>query len=247
MFFLVSSVLASANGRPSGRISRSRARPIVVSTIEVLLLRLPSSAITTSVMRTLTLACSSHHAVVVGALHFGDVGEHHALALLVLQRAGHVVQAQHDVLRRHDDRLAVGRRQDVVGRHHQRARFQLGFQRERHVDGHLVTVEVGVERGADQRVQLDGLAFDQHRLERLDAEAMQGRGAVQQHRMLADDFFQDVPDFRFFALDQLLGGLDGRGQATTLQLGEDEGLEQLQRHLLRQAALVQAQGTDRPR
>ena len=44
-----------------------------------------------------------------------------------------------------------------------------------------------------------------------------------------------------FALDQLLRGLDRRGEATALQLGEDEGLEQLERHLLRQAALVQAQ------
>ncbi|MNV22416.1 hypothetical protein D3C71_1133870 [compost metagenome] len=59
MFFLVSSVLASANGRPSGRISASRARPMVVSTIEVLLCLLPSSSVTTSVMRTLTRACSS--------------------------------------------------------------------------------------------------------------------------------------------------------------------------------------------
>src|SRR3546814_1452849 len=91
----------------------------------------------------------------------------------------HVVQAQHHVLRRHDERLAVGRRQDVVGRHHQRARFELGFQRERHVDGHLVTVEVGVERGADQRMQLDGLAFDQHRLERLDARSEEHTSELQ--------------------------------------------------------------------
>ena len=174
-------------------------------------------------------------------MHFGDVGERHALALRVLQRAGHVVQAEHDVLRRHDDRLAVRRRQDVVGRHHQRARFQLRFERQRHVHGHLVTVEVGVERGADQRMQLDRLAFDQHRLERLDAEAMQGRRAVQQHRMFADHFFEDVPDLGLFALDQLLRRLDRGGEATALQLGEDEGLEQLERHLLRQAALVQAQ------
>jgi hypothetical protein len=31
-----------------------------------------------------------------------------------------------------------------------------------YVDGHLVAVEVGVEGHADQRVQLDRLAFDQH-------------------------------------------------------------------------------------
>ena len=44
-----------------------------------------------------------------------------------------------------------------------------------------------------------------------------------------------------FALDELLGRLDRRGEATALQLGEDEGLEELERHLLRQAALVQVQ------
>jgi hypothetical protein len=46
---------------------------------------------------------------------------------------------------------------------------------EGHVDGHLITVEVGVVGGADQRVKLNGLTFDQHRLEGLNAEAMQGR------------------------------------------------------------------------
>ena len=43
--------------------------------------------------------------------------------------------------------------------------------RERHVHRHLVAVEVGVERGADERVDLDGLALDQDRLEGLDARA----------------------------------------------------------------------------
>ncbi len=65
--------------------------------------------------------------------------------------------------------------QDVVGRHHQDARFQLRFERQRDVHGHLVAVEVGVEGGADQRMKLDRLAFDQHRLERLDAEAVERR------------------------------------------------------------------------
>ena len=91
-------------------------------------------------------------------------------------------------------------------------------------------------------MQLDGLALDQHGLERLDAEAVQGRRAVQQHRMFADHLFEDVPHFRSFALDQALCRLDGRGFAAQLQLGEDEGLEQFQRHFLRQSALVQTQG-----
>ena len=107
---------------------------------------------------------------------------------------------------------------------------------------HLVTVEVGVEGGTDQRVQLDRLALDQHRLEGLDAKSMQGRRAVEQHRMLADDFLEDIPDFAFFLFDQLLGRLDRRRQAATLQLGEDERLEKFQRHLFRQTALMQLEG-----
>src|ERR1051325_7917438 len=70
---------------------------------------------------------------------------------------------------------------------------------------------------------------------------MQRRRAVQENGMLADDFLEDVPDFRTFAFHEPFGGLDGRRVAADLQLLEDERLEQLERHLLRQAALVQAQ------
>ncbi len=172
-------------------------------------------------------------------MDFRDVRERHAFARNVLERARHVVKTEHDVLRRHDDRLAVRGRQDVVRRHHERARFELRFERQRNVYGHLVAIEVRVERGADERMQLDRLAFDENRLERLNAETMQRRRAVEQHRMLADHLFEDVPHLGALALDELLGGLDRRGETTALQLRENERLEQLERHLLRQAALVQ--------
>ena len=177
----------------------------------------------------------------VGALDFGDVGEEHPLALRVDLVARRVVEAQHDVLRRHDARLAVRRQQHVVRRQHQRARLHLRLERQRHVDGHLVAVEVGVERRADERVQLDRLAFDQHRLERLDAEAVQRRRAVQHHRVLADHVLEDVPDDGLLRLDHLLRGLDRGREAHRLELVEDERLEELERHQLRQAALVQLQ------
>ena len=141
--------------------------------------------------------------------------------------------------------LPLAGRQDVVGRHHEHARFHLRFDRQRHVHGHLVAVEVGVERRADQRVQLDRLALDQHRLERLDAEAVQRRRAVQENRVLLDDLFEDVPDLGPLLLDQLLGALDRGDEAALFELVVDERLEQLERHLLRQAALVQLElGTD---
>src|SRR4026207_438108 len=68
--------------------------------------------------------------------------------------------------------------------------------------------EAGVEGGAHQRMELDRLALDQHRLEGLDAQAVQRRRAVEHHRVLADHLFQDVPDLGHFLLDQALGGLD---------------------------------------
>ena len=46
------------------------------------------------------------------------------------------------------------------------------------MNGHLVSVEVGVEGSADQRMKLDGLTFYQHRLERLDTQTVQRRRAV---------------------------------------------------------------------
>ena len=48
--------------------------------------------------------------------------------------------------------------------------------------GHLVAVEVGVERRADQRVKLNRRPFDQDRLEGLNAQAVERRRPVEEHR-----------------------------------------------------------------
>nr|AHE14899.1 hypothetical protein asmbl_7 [uncultured bacterium] len=166
------------------------------------------------------------------------------LALGQLRRpgqGGQVVQAQHHVLGRRGDRTTVGRAQDVVAGQHQDAGLGLGLGRQRQVHRHLVAVEVRVEGGADQRVDLDGLALDQLRLEGLDAQPVQGRRAVQQHRVLGDDLLEHVPHHRPRALHHPLGGLDVLRVVEVHQPLHDEGLEQLQRHLLGQAALVQLQ------
>ena len=132
-------------------------------------------------------------------------------------------------------------RQDVVGGQHQDAGLGLSLGRQRQVDSHLVAVEVGVEGVAHQRVHLDRLALDQHRLERLDAQAMERGCAVEQHRMLGDHLFQHVPDLGHHRVDHLLGGLDVLHELALDQPAHDERLEQLQRHQLGQPALVQVQ------
>ena len=110
------------------------------------------------------------------------------------------------------------------------------------MDGHLVAVEVGVEGGAHQRVDLQGLALDQHRLEGLDAEAVQRWCTVEQHRVLLDDVFEHVPHLRAATLDHALRALDVLRQLEVDEALHDERLEQLERHQLRQTALVQLQG-----
>ena len=170
---------------------------------------------------------------------FVDVGKYAAFALAALLGLGQVVETQHHVLRRHGDGLARGRRKNVVRGQHQHAGFNLRLRRERNVHGHLVAVEVGVEGGADQRMNLDGLAFHQHRLKSLNAEAMKRGSAVEQNRVVLDDLFKDVPHYRLLHLYHFFGLLDGGALAGLLKAVIDERLEELERHLLGQAALVQ--------
>ena len=127
------------------------------------------------------------------------------------------------------------------------ARLGLGLGRQRQVHGHLVAVEVGVERRAHERVDLDRLALDEHRLEGLDAQAVQGRRPVEEHRVLLDDLVEDVPHLGTATLDHALGRLDVLGQLEVDEPLHDEGLEQLERHELGQAALVQLAASGRRR
>ena len=175
-------------------------------------------------------------------IYFLQISKNPALALGIDSFTGHVIQTQYNVLRRNDDRLAVSGRENVVGRHHQRTRFKLGFQRQRYVYGHLVTIEVSVERRTDQWVQLNRLTFDKYRLKRLDAQTVQCRRAVQHNRMFANNFGQNVPNLGQLALNHFLGRFDRRCHAAQFELAKNERLEQLESHLLRQTALMQTQG-----
>ena len=194
-----------------------------------------------SANRILTLLCSDDLAAVEGHDRLGRRGERPALAGHALALGREEEQADDHVLGGHGHRTAVRRLEDVVGRQHQDPRLGLGLGRQRQVHRHLVTVEVGVERRADERVDLDGLALDQLRLEGLDAEAVQRGRPVEQHRVLGDDLFEDVPHDRAGALDHPLGGLDVLRVRQVDQALHHERLEQLQRHLLGQTALVQLQ------
>jgi len=117
--------------------------------------------------------------------------------------------------------------------------LDLSLDRERQMDGHLVAVEVGVEALADQRMELDRIAFHEHRLEGLDAHAVQRRSTIEKHRVVADDFLEDVPNLGILPLEHLLGALDRVGVAEFLEPPNDERLVEFERDLLGQTALME--------
>ena len=178
---------------------------------------------------------------VVGVHGVVDVDEDTTLAGEAVASSGQVVQTDDHVLRRNRQRTTVSRRFDVVGREHQHAGLSLGLGSERHVHSHLVAVEVGVEGGADQRMQLDGLTLDEHGLKGLDTQAVQGRCAVQQHRVLGDDLFEHVPNVARATIDRAASRLDVGGVLELDQALHHEGLEQLEGHLAGKTALVKLQ------
>jgi len=152
-----------------------------------------------------------------------------------------VVAAQNDVIQRRDHGTSVRRLEQVPVRQHQDPRLSLRVSRQRDVHRHLVTVEVRVERLAYQWVDLDGLAIDKDRLERLDAETVQRRRPVQHDRMVLDHVLQCVPHLGLQPIHHALGRLDVGREPVLDQPLHHEGLEQLERHLARQSALVKLQ------
>src|SRR5215218_7487228 len=143
----------------------------------------------------------------------------------VLWAVGDVVESEHHVLRGEHEDAGLGLRLGTQG----------------HVHRHLVAVEVRVEGGTDERVDLDGLALHEHGLERLDAEAVERRRAVQEHRVLLDDVLQDVPNLGTEPFDHLLGAADVRRQGPINEDLHHERLEELDGHQAWEAALVHLQ------
>ena len=109
------------------------------------------------------------------------------------------------------------------------------------MDGHLVTVEVGVEGGTCQRVELDGLTLDHLGLECLDTETVKCRGSVEQHGVTLHHILEDVPYNGFLAVDNLLGRLDGLDDAALDEFADDEGFVKLGGHVFGKTALMHLQ------
>ncbi len=88
--------------------------------------------------------------------------------------------------------------------------------------GHLIAIEVSVEGGADQRMDLDGLTLNENGLEGLNAQPVQRWRTVEQHGVFLDHLIQAVPYLGRLFLHHLLGAFDGGHIAALLQLVVDE-------------------------
>ena len=175
---------------------------------------------------------------VIGDDYFLGAVELEAVALCTGTLLGDVVQTQHHILGGNGNRRTVGRIQDVVRAQHQELCLHDGGIAQRQVDGHLVTVEVRIECGTGERMQLDGLALNHARLESLDTQTVQGRCTVQEHRMAFHHVFQDVPDNGIPAVHNLLGALYGFDDAALDELADHKRLVKLGRHEFGKTALV---------
>ena len=90
---------------------------------------------------------------------------------------------------------------------------------------HLVTVEVSVESCTYERVELDGTALNEDRLESLDTESVKRRSTVQEDGVILDDIFEDIPYLRVCSVNELPCCLDIELLVEFNELLDYEGLK----------------------
>ena len=109
------------------------------------------------------------------------------------------------------------------------------------MDRHLIAVEVSVERRTYERVELDGSALYEYRLECLYTQTVERRSSVEHYGVVLDDVLESVPYLVVGTVDELSCGLDICDCLLVNESLEYERLEELECHLLRETALVHLQ------
>ncbi len=152
-----------------------------------------------------------------------------------------VIPAEHHIECRSDDRLSGSRLQEVLRGKHDFSTFLSGLVGQRHMHGHLVSVEVRIESGAYHRVQTDRLSLDQYRLKSLNGKSVQSRCAVKQDIVVLDDLIEDFVCFLGIGIHHAAGGSDIVREFLLDQFLNNKRFEQFERHFLRQSALMEFQ------
>ena len=110
---------------------------------------------------------------------------------------------------------------------------------------HLVAVKVRVERNAHRWRYLDREPFYQPGAERLNAQAMERGGAVQEYPAVLNDLLKDRPHFVACLLYQAVSVPDIVRKSAPYHFPDNERAEKFERHFFRQSAFVDREpGTD---
>ena len=177
-------------------------------------------------------------AQILGQHRFERILKDHSLALFVFSHIGQIVVTHHHILGRPHHRRTVSRREDINRSHHKSMRLSLSFYTQRKMHRHLVAVEVCIKTSTGQWMKHYRVTFDQNRLKRLDAHPVKSRRSVKQHRMLMDNFFENIPDMVVAPFNHSLGAFDSISQTVLFELANNKGLIKLQGYLLWQSTLM---------
>src|SRR3989344_7309929 len=166
-----------------------------------------------------------------------------AFSLRFLNRLGEPIEAEDNILRfrREHSHLPVAWFENILVRAHDILRLPLRLFRKRHMHGHLVAVEVRVKRVTDERVELDSVAFDKTGTEGLDALPVEGRCTVKKYILTGDRFFENFPHFGDAVFDKAPRAANVEREFAIQKTGDDEGTEELERHVIRQTAFIKLQ------
>ena len=150
------------------------------------------------------LTCKGHFC-------FFNRRENHTFTFTTSFFSRQVVVSNHHILRWGNDWLSILWRQNVACGKHQQTCFCLRFIRQWHVNGHLITIEIGVIGFSNQWMQTHGLTRNQHRFKGLDSQTVQRRGAVQKNWVFLDHVFQYVHHIFISLVNLTLSRLDVTG------------------------------------
>ena len=103
---------------------------------------------------------------------------------------------------------------------------------------HLVTVEVGIVRCTNERMELDCLTFYKNRLKCLDTESVKRGGAVKHNRMFLDHFLKNIPNFRLKSLYHFLCIFYIMCCSVCHKFFHNKRFKQFDCHLFRKTALI---------
>ena len=154
---------------------------------------------------------------IIGGSDFVGIGKNRIFPRCTLFCPGHVIDAQNDILSRHNTGTAICRGKDIVAGKHQYTGFGLGFYRKGDVNCHLIAIEIRIECFAHQWVQLQGLSFNKDGFKRLNTQPMEGGRTIQQNRILLHHFIQGIPYLGYLLFHHLLSTLNRRNEALLFQ------------------------------